>query len=195
MITLQQHFESVNYRITEGGDYGWQCYGPKAHMLSSWNGVHGKGGWSTNVIFDTDNQTVYEVEVCDYTNDRAYRMINPDFKLEFDAESVERGQLGNQAWDDVEYIDIDVEDDFLEKTRAIIAGVDYDNRVQVPLDLEDRLLFELMKQAHDQDLTLNQMVEEILRNVISAHETGTDNPIDFPALESFKKSKKKKKGK
>jgi hypothetical protein len=195
MITLQQHFESVNYRITEGDDYGWQCYGPNAHMLSSWNGVHGKGGWSTNVIFDTDNQTVYEVEVCDYTTDRAYRMINPDFKLEFDAESVERGQSGNQAWDDINYIDIDVEEDFLEKTRAIIAGVEYDNRVQVPLDLEDALLFELMKQAHDRDLTLNQMVEDILRNVISAHETGTDNPIDFPAPESFKKPKKKKKDK
>jgi hypothetical protein len=195
MITLQQYFESVNYRITEGGDYGWQCYGPNVHMLSSWNGVHGKGGWSTNVIFDTSNQTVYEVEVCDYTNDRAYRMINPDFKSEFDAESVGRSESVNQAWDDVNYIDLDIEEDFLEKTHAIIAGIDYDNRVQVPLDLDDELLFELMKQAHDRDLTLNQMVEEILRNVISAHETGTDNPIDFPAPKSFKKLNKKKKGK
>jgi hypothetical protein len=39
------------------------------------------------------------------------------------------------------------------------------------------------------------MVEDILRKVISAHETGTDNPIEFPVPESFKKSKKKKKGK
>jgi hypothetical protein len=195
MVTLQQYFELVNYRITEGCDYGWQCYGPKAHMLSAWNGVHGDGGWSTNVIFDTDFQTVYEVEICDYTNNRAYRMINPDYKSQHDEESHDRGELGNQAWDDVEYIDLDVVEDFLEKARAIIAGEDYDNRVQVPLDLDDALLFELMKQAHDRDLTLNQMVEDILRNVISAHETGTDNPIEFPVPESFKKSKKKKKGK
>jgi hypothetical protein len=168
-------------------------------MLSSWNGVHGKGGWSTNVIFDTDNQTVYEVEVCDYTNDRAYRMINPDFKQEFDAESVDRGQLGDQAWDDVDYIDIDVEEDFLEKTRAIIAGVDYDNRVQIPLTLPDDQMFELMRLAHERDITLNQLVESVLRDAIeqyeSVHITNTDNPIDFPALESFKKPKKKKKGK
>lgn len=195
MITLKEYFELVEYRITEGSDYGWDCYGAKAHMLSAWNGIHGKGGWSTNVVFDTDFQTVYEVEICDYTNNRAYRMINPDYKDEHDAESKDRGELGNQAWDDVEYVDLDVDDDFIQKALAIISGDNYDTRVQVPLDLDDELLFELMKQAHDRDLTLNQIVEEILRNVISAHETGTDNPIDFPVSISLKKSKKKKKGK
>jgi hypothetical protein len=59
-----------------------------------------------------------------------------------------------------------------------------------------------MKQAHEQDITLNQLIEDVLRNMIAVHETGTDNPIDFPvnsnkksavAAMSAKKKKSKKK--
>jgi predicted HicB family RNase H-like nuclease len=38
--------------------------------------------------------------------------------------------------------------------------------VSVPLELEDELMFELMKMAHEQDITLNEMVEQLLRRVI-----------------------------
>ena len=166
MITMKQWMEALSYRITEGSSYGWQCYGHNAHTLSAWNGVHGTGGWSSNIIFDTENQTVYEVEVCDYTNERAYRVINPDFKLEFDAESVERGELGNQAWDDVDYIDLETQEDFLEKMEAIIAGEDYDTRVSVPVDFSDEELLQYMKMAHERDMTFNQFVEEALRSML-----------------------------
>jgi predicted HicB family RNase H-like nuclease len=49
---------------------------------------------------------------------------------------------------------------------SIKAGEDYDTRVSVPLELEDELMFELMKMAHEQDLTLNEFVEQLLRRVI-----------------------------
>jgi hypothetical protein len=47
-----------------------------------------------------------------------------------------------------------------------VAGLDYDSRVDVPLDLEDELVFEMMKQAHDRDITLNQYVELILKQAM-----------------------------
>ena len=56
MITLKRWMELVNYRITEGSDYGWSCYGNNAYSLSFWNGIHGDGGFSSNIIFDTKNQ-------------------------------------------------------------------------------------------------------------------------------------------
>jgi hypothetical protein len=46
-----------------------------------------------------------------------------------------------------------------------------------------------MKLAHEQDITLNQLVEDVLRNVISAHETGTDDPIDFPVERNTRPAK------
>jgi len=170
MITLAEYFEITKYRITEGDTYGWQCYGPDAYQLSAWNGVHGKGGWSTNIIFCTKTQKVFEVEVCDYTNDRAYRLINPDFKEDHDNESDARGELGNQAWDEVNYTDLETDDDFMQKCLSIVEGEVYDTRVEVPLDLDKETMFELMKMAHGNDLTLNQQVEEILMRCINEKE-------------------------
>ena len=72
------------------------------------------------------------------------------------------------AWDDVDYVDLEVADDFIQKCLAIKAGEDYDTRVSVPLELDDDILFDLMKMAHEQDITLNQMVEQLLRRVIDA---------------------------
>ena len=166
MVTMKEWMEAISYRITEGDRYCWSCYGPDAHHLSAWNGVHGTGGWSANIVFDTKNQTVFEVEVCDYTNDRAYRIINPEFKSAYNAESDERGELGNQAWDDIDYIDLETEEDFLEKMAAIVAGETYDTRVSIPVDFTDDELLTYMKLAHERDMTFNQFVEEALRSML-----------------------------
>ena len=37
-----------------------------------------------------------------------------------------------------------------------------DNRVDVPIELTDEQWYSLMKTAHERDITLNQLVEEIL---------------------------------
>jgi hypothetical protein len=170
MITLKQFFETFDYRITEGSDYGWSCYGPDAYMLSSWNGIHNTGGVSGNITFDTKTQTVYEVEVCDYTRNRAYRLINPAFIDAYKKEAKDREVDLNQAWDDVKFVDLDVKEDWLEKAQAIVAGEDYDSRVQMPLTLDNDQLFDLMKLAHERDVTLNQLVETVLREHIDQHE-------------------------
>ena len=174
MITLKQFLEAIDYRITEGSNYSWHCYGDNAHTLSAWNGINGRGGWGANIVFDTMNQTTYEVDVCDYTNDRAYRVINPDYISTNSAEAQDRGVDKDQAWDDVNFIDLDVEEDWLEKVSAIIAGKDYDTRVQISLELDDDLVVKLMHLAHKQDITLNQLVEQLLREVINnaKHQAG-----------------------
>jgi hypothetical protein len=167
MIEMKQFFEAVGYRITEGSDYGWQCYGSNSHQLSAWNGIQGDGGWSANIVFSTKSQKVYEVEVCDYTNNRAYRMINPKYKAKHDAEAGERSVLGNQAWDDVDYTDLETEEDFLEKLQAIVAGEEYDTRVSVPIDFSDDELLKYMTMAHERDMTFNAFIEEALRHAIN----------------------------
>jgi hypothetical protein len=164
MITLKEWMEIVDYRITEGSEYQWGCYGHDAHMLDSWNGE--QDGHSFTIIFDTKDQTVYEAQAHDYVHNRAYRMINPDFKKKLKKEAKRRDVDKDEAWDDVNYINIEVDDDFMQKCLAIREGEDYDTRVSVPLELEDDQLFDLMKMAHEQDLTLNQFVEGLLRRVI-----------------------------
>jgi hypothetical protein len=161
MITLKEWMEVVEYRVTEGSTFCWQCYGPNAYSLDSWDGDH--DGRSFTIIFDTKTQTVYEVQSHDFKNDRAYRRINPDFKDQRDSESTERDVSLDEAWDDVNYVDLESDDDWIQKALAIAAGEDYDTRVSIPIDLPEEELMVLFKMAHERDMTFNDFIEQVLR--------------------------------
>jgi hypothetical protein len=167
MITIKEWMELVDYRITEGSNYCWQCYGDNAYTLDSWNGDH--DGHSFSIVFDAKDQTVYEVQAHDYLHNRAYRMINEDFQKKMRKESKRRDVDKDQAWDDVNYIDLDVDDDFIQKCLAIREGEDYDTRVLMPVEFSDEDLLKYMKMAHERDITFNQLVEQALLTAIEEH--------------------------
>jgi len=160
MLTLKQWMKLVDYRVTEGSD--WNCNIPGLYSLTSWNGYH--DGYSSNIVFDpADNQRVYLVEVCDYKNGRAYRLTVADaagVKIETD----------QQAWDNVDFVDLEVDEDFVEKVQAIIAGETYDTRVKIPVEFSDEELLKYMKIAHDLDITFNQLVEQAIREAVKQHQ-------------------------
>ena len=178
MITLKEWMELVDYKITEGSDYGWSCYGPNSYTLDSWNGVHGVGGYSFSIVFSTKSQKVYEVSVCDYTNDRAYRMINPKFQEKHRKEAEHKSVLANQAWDDVNYVDLEVLDDFIQKCLAIKAGEDYSTDISVPIDLPDDLLMFAFKSAHEKNMTFNDWMNQVLRDFVDKVNEGSYNKED-----------------
>jgi len=167
MITMKEWMELVGYRITEGSAYGWQCYGSDTYMLDSWNGDH--DGHSFTIIFDTKDQTVYEVQAHDYVHQRAYRMINPDFAKKHRKESKRRDVSKDNAWDDVDYVDLDVDDDFMQKALAIAAGEDYDTSVMMTLDLPDDLLLSAAMEAHKQNITLNDYINKALAEMVEVY--------------------------
>ena len=169
MITMKEWMELVDYKITEGDTYGWECYGPNSYTLDSWNGVHGTGGYSFSIVFSTKSQKVYEVSMCDYTNDRAYRMINPSKIEKHRKEAESKSVLANQAWDNVDYVDLDVVDDFIQKALAIKAGEDYDTSVMMTLDLPDDLLLSAAMEAHKQNITLNDYINKALAEMVEVY--------------------------
>ena len=146
--------ELVDYRITEGGDYN--LFSPHAYALTSWNGD--QDGYSMEIIFDQRTQVVYSVEACDYKNQRAYRLFNDAYK---DVDE------NTQAWDDVNWIDLESIEDFVEKASAIVAGEDYDTRVSIPINLPEDELMVLFKLAHEADMTFNDFVEQVLRDALA----------------------------
>ena len=171
MLTLKEWMELVDYRITEGSDYGWECYGPNVHMLDSWNGE--QDGHSFTVIFDTKTQVIYEVQAHDYVHNRAYRMINENFRKKMKKEAKRRDVNKKEAWDDVDYVDLDIDDDFIQKCLSIREGKDYDTRVLMPIDIPDDELLMYMKKAHEMDITFNEFVETALQHAIDARQTET----------------------
>ena len=166
MITLKQWLELANYKITEGERYLWDCYGTNTFMLVSWNGINGRGGYNTDIVFDTKTQTVYEVSVYDFTNERAYRMINPQYADAHAQEASTRSVDINNAWEGVDYIDLDVEEDFVEKATAILSGQDYDTRVMMQLELDSDLEMEIYRNAHRLDMTVNDYMQMALVELI-----------------------------
>lgn len=187
MITLKDFMETIDYKITEGSEYCWQCFGPNAYRLDSWNQDH--NGHTVSILFDTRTHVVYETNAYDYKHNRAYRLINPIYKSAHENEAAERGVEINQAWDEVDYVDLETAEDFLEKARAIVSGEDYDTRVQIEVNFDDAELLEYMKIAHDRDITFNKLVEIALQEAIDQHRMLNEIPVP---IEKKKKKKDKK---
>jgi hypothetical protein len=156
MITLKEWMEVVGYRITEGSVYNQ--FGSDAYCLDSWSGS--QDGYSLSIVFDTKTQVVYKVEAHDYQNRRSYRQVNVFYQDQV-TDSV--------AYDDVEFVNLDLHDDWIEKAIAIVAGEDYDTRVQMQVEFSDDELLTYMKMAHEQDVTFNQFVVNALQQAIDQH--------------------------
>lgn len=165
MISIKDFLESIDYKITDGWTYSWQCYGYNAYGIDSWSGTY-DSGYSASIVFDTKTQDVYEVSVCDFSNNRAYRLFNPDYRLAYKDEMASRGIDTDSAWDDVQYIELETDKDMLEKIKAILKGEKYDERVEIPIDLDKDELLNLFKAAHAKDMTLNDYINHVLVDYI-----------------------------
>lgn len=167
MATLQQFFEAVDYRISEGYRYQWGCYGDNAQGIDS--NSEPINSWNVGCVFDTITQEVYEISVHDYNQNLAYRWINPSYRDAYRSEAeVKAYGDADVAWDDTKYIDVETSDDILDKAHDIVHGLIPDKRVKIDIELEDKEWYALMKLAHERDMTLNELVEYILASYIES---------------------------
>lgn len=166
MITMKEYLEAINYRITGGSEHTWDCFGPNSRYLDSNETDDSSSRYSIVCIFDSQDQTVYVLEAWDYTNDRVYRWVNPNYVSAYRKAHKKHKVDYKEASDTNQYIDLDVKKDILEKIRAIVAGEEYDTRVQIEVDFSDEELLQYMKLAHERDMTFNEFVEEALQAAI-----------------------------
>ena len=161
-MNLKDVNENFEHRITGGSEYTWNCYGPNARYLD-YESNYGSG----TCIFDSQTQEIYEVSVeVKESENRPYRWLNPNTKQVMFDESSYRNVDRDIAWDNIKWVDLETEEDFLEKANSIFKGQPFDTRVSVPLDLNDEELFAMMKLAHQRDITLNQLMVEVLQAAI-----------------------------
>ena len=108
MLTLKEWLELVDYKITEGSE--WYCNIPGTYSLSFWNGD--QDGVSSTCVFDPKmDQFVYLIELCDYKNNKAYRLH--DEAIDCDSE----------AWDGVDFINMKTKQEFLSICEQILGEV------------------------------------------------------------------------
>ena len=169
-MNLEQVNNLFQHKITDGSEYLWLCYGPDVRSID-YTSKYACG----YVVFDTETHEVYELSVSPVQaawaiEPKPYRYINPDYREAYDDEAKSRGIDPNEAWDNIKWVDLETEEDFIEKASSMFKGEKFDTRIQVPLDLDNDTILKLSMEAHKRDITLNQMVEELLRNVIAQHE-------------------------
>lgn len=157
-MNLQDFFDIVEYKISEGTPYLWKCFGDNAYILTSNN----DNDSAFEVCFDTKTQVVYEMEAYDFVNDRSYRWLNPDFKEALENEASSRGIEPRTSYDDVKFIDIEVEYDFLEKAKAIFNNEPYDTRIVIELDFSPEEIEILANLAEQKGVTVDKLVEQAL---------------------------------
>lgn len=165
MITLKDYIEAIEYRITEGSEFSWKCYGPNARYLDC-SGPELNQDYSIHAVFDSKDQTVYAIEAWDYRNNREYRWINPEYVSEHRKECKKNNIDPSETFDGNKFIDLEVPEDILGKINAIVNGQDYDSRVQVPVEFSDQELLQYMKLAHEMDITFNELVERAIQEAI-----------------------------
>jgi hypothetical protein len=164
MITIKDFMEVVDYRITDGGEYLWKCYGDHTHRLDAEDPENTE--FTITTVFDTKTQVVYEMDAWDYKRNVTYRWINPDFIKAVKKEYKKRGLTFKQCIDDRNYIDLDVEEDILEKAKAIAAGEEYDPRVIISVDMDDETLVMIARAAHALDITINDFMVKALEEAV-----------------------------
>ena len=157
--------ECFGHRISGGSEYGWNCFGPNARYLDFESDYA-----HSSVVFDSENQTVYLAEISRKEGDTGtYQWINPEFKSGYLAECKRRKIDPHHAWDNVRYTELETSEDYLDKAHAVFNNLPYDERIVVPLDLEDDVILMLALEAHKRDITINKMVEIVLQRAIDEH--------------------------
>ena len=168
MIELQNWFNLAKFKIIDGYEYRWDCFGPHAYAI----GAGDESQWELQVVFDTSTQEVYIAEIFDLKNDRAYRIYNPEYRDSYFECAKTYNVEPNLAWDNVLFVELETDDDFINKARAVIDGIVYDTRIEVPLELSTSEQLQLFKLAHAADMTVNQYVEKVLLEYLNKY----DNP-------------------
>ena len=171
---LSEVNEALGHKITGGSEYHWHCYGPNARYLD-----YESEYAHASVIYSTETQEIFQAEVSvkrdAWEEDKQpYRWMNPEYKDSFFEEARIKNVNPNQAWDDTNWVDLDLKEDFFEKATAMFEGEDFDTRVQMEVNLEDDLILQLAKEAHKRDITLNKMIEHVLQEAINHHNSLED---------------------
>lgn len=115
-LNLNDFFELVNYKITEGSVYSDHKYGPDLFCFDYWNKIHDEGGLSFSVVFNTKTCIIFEMTACEYGSNLAFKWVNPLIpKMDPD--------LNDQAWDNVNYTHVTDSEVFLEIGKIFIDRV------------------------------------------------------------------------
>ena len=155
MFYISNFLKMIQHKVTDGSEYLWDCFGTNARFMESTN-----DDYSIECIFDYKTNRVYQIMLS--LESGYYRWTDLNYISEFKKESDFR--LGANYESEVNYIEVESLEDFLTMVRK---AVNIKEDTTVELNLTDDEVLGLMKIAHERDITLNQLVNDILREYLN----------------------------
>lgn len=94
-MNIDELIKLLNYAITEGGTFGWDCYGENSRYLD-----FEKDDIHLSAVFDQNTQELYEVDVYDGNSDsiNSFKWINEKY---LDAYNIEIQKRNINEKDDI----------------------------------------------------------------------------------------------
>jgi hypothetical protein len=185
MLTLKDFLLATDYRVSELYNYQWQSYGDRAANMSYVAGDLASISSSVSIVYDLRTNEAYEMQAWDAVNNREYRWFNPAYKEAHEQEAKRRGVDTKQSYDNNKFIDLEVEEDIIEKVTAISRGLPYDEGVLIPLDMTDAEFMTVALAAHKANMTLNAYMNNILAEIVKQEKA---KPSIKPKKKACKKS-------
>ena len=110
---IKDYLEAIDFAITGGEKFCWQCYGPDARYLDFEIDLN----TSISAIFSTKDQRVFRVEVSNVFWRKAFAWDDMEFYPIYLNECQRRHVIPQQAFDDVNYAQVDSESKILDIVR------------------------------------------------------------------------------
>lgn len=102
-MQLESYLARIQYKITGGSKFWWDCYGPNTWSIEAHN---------TDAVIDYATHMVYEVSVTDHDG-RCYKWVDPFFVEKYVQESETRGFDPWIAYDNVKFTVVNDEKEIL----------------------------------------------------------------------------------
>lgn len=185
-MILKQCLEAVDYKLGEVSQFLWDSLGLNTRI---WN-FENKNGNEIGSFIANNSGNVLSVEVVYINkngNDKCYRWIDEEFKKDYFAEGESKNINMAIFLDDTCYVDLETEEDMLEKLTAICNEEYFDERIAVPINLSDADFLAMAKMAHEKDITFNAQVAFVLKDVIKNPQNYKEKMIENDKQKLFSK--------
>lgn len=165
MITIKDFMECVEYKITLADQ------DQQDRMTLAWDDMNPElnNARSVSITFNFLDQTVQGMDVIDGVNKLSFRWENVSIGDKF------IGMPSLWVHKSFTHTAILLEEDILEKARAVFLNEPYDARALISFELPDDDVLKLMQQAKMKDLTLNDYIERLLQNEINGQKNDTNS--------------------
>lgn len=142
--------------------FAMNCFGPAVYYSSE-----DLADYSIHACLSKSLDRVFIAEICDYRNNRAYVILDRDWKQAYINESERVGVKWDDAFEGVKFVELETDDDFMKKAQAIVAGKPYSKKVDTVFSINAGLKSAIQQKANAAGSTVDLYIENIIKDALA----------------------------